>query len=54
MIEMKDVEEQIEEKRNLLYSVAQRHSFSSPEMQAASQELDELLNLYERLRHAAG
>lgn len=51
---MEDLEKQIEERRSLLYAIAQNHSFCSAEMLTASQELDELLNLYERLKYMAG
>jgi len=53
VVQMEEVAEKIEERRSLLYSMAHIHAFTSEEMLAASQELDELLNLYERLRYAA-
>lgn len=53
MIHLEEVAKKIEERRSLLYSMAHIHAFTSEEMLAASRELDELLNLYDKLRCAA-
>lgn len=53
MVQMEEVAKKIEERRNLLYSMAHIHAFTSEEMLTVSRELDELLNLYEKLRCAA-
>lgn len=54
MDQMEEVSKKIEERRSILYSMGQLYAFTSSEMLAVSQELDDLINLYERLRYSAG